>query len=120
MEAKVEERNLKLAEVYAEIDSILAATLDRDDYVDLETLRIVVNHRPFDRPELEVPVPKPVSIADPPQPLFVGPAEPTGLFRLFRKKSTCRPLRGHKRHINKLLRNGRVNSKICGRAATRP
>ena len=86
MEAKIEERNLKLVEVYAEIDSLLATTLDLDDYVDLETLRVVVNHPPFDRPELEVPVPKPGSIADPPQPTFVAPAEPTGLFRLFRKR----------------------------------
>lgn len=86
MEAKVEERNLKLAEVYAEIDSLLAATLDLDDYVDLETLRVVVNHPPFDRPELEVPVPKPRSIADPPQPTFVAPDEPTGLFRLLHKR----------------------------------
>lgn len=86
MEAKVEERNLKLAQVYAEIDSLLAATLDLDDYVDLETLRVVVKHPPFDRPELEVPVPKPGSIADPPQPTFVAPDEPTGLFRLLRKR----------------------------------
>ena len=86
MEATVEERNLKLAEVYAESDSLLAATLDLDDYVDLETLRVVVNHPPFDRPDLEGPVPKPSSIADPPQPTFVAPDEPTGLFRLLRKK----------------------------------
>jgi restriction system protein len=86
MEAKTEERNFKLAEVYAEIDSLLAATLELDDYVNLEALRVVVEHPPFGRPELEVPVPKPGSIADPPEPTFVAPDEPKGLFSLFRKR----------------------------------
>lgn len=86
MEAKAEERNRKLSEVYAEIDSLLAATLDLDDYVDLETLRVVVVHPLFDRPELQVAAPKPSLFADPPRPIFVAPDEPTGLFRLFSKK----------------------------------
>lgn len=39
MLADVEERNQQLAEVYEDIDTLLEATLSRDDYVDLNTLR---------------------------------------------------------------------------------
>ena len=49
MLAEVEERNQQLAEVYEDIDTLLEATLSRDDYVDLNTLRVVVTHPPFDR-----------------------------------------------------------------------
>jgi len=86
MEAEADERNLKLAEVYSEIDSLLANTLTVDDYVDLETFRIVVKHPPFGRPELEVPVPAPDPIPDPPQPVFVAPDPPKGLASLFGKR----------------------------------
>jgi restriction system protein len=86
MEAEVEERNLKLAETYAEIDSLLASTLEVDDYVDLETLRVVVAHPPFDRLDLEVPGLKPNLISDPAEPLFVTPDPPKGLAGLFGKE----------------------------------
>lgn len=39
MQATVDARNAELAETYEEIDSLLAATLDVDDHVDLEDLR---------------------------------------------------------------------------------
>lgn len=86
MEAEVEERNLKLAEIYAEIDLLLAATLQVDDYVDLESLRVVAEHPPFDRPDLEKPISKPNPIPDPPQPVFAAPDPPKGLVaKLFKK-----------------------------------
>ena len=44
MEAEVERRNAELSATYAAIDSLLAATLDVDDYVDLSTLHIVAEH----------------------------------------------------------------------------
>lgn len=80
MEAEVEERNLNLAEVYEEIDSLLASTLDVDDYVDLEKFRVIAKHPPFDRPELELPIPAPDPIPDPPQPVFAEPDTPRGFF----------------------------------------
>ena len=86
MEAAVEEQNLKLAEVYAEIDSLLSSTLDVDDFVDLEVFRVVANHPPFSRPELETPIPAPEPIPDPAEPVFVAPDSPKGLARLFGKK----------------------------------
>lgn len=86
MNAKAERLNLKLASQYDEIDSILAATLDVDDYVDLDSLRTKAEHPPFDRKDLEEPVPPPAPIPDPPEPELVLPPEPTGLGKLFGKK----------------------------------
>lgn len=83
MKAEAEKRNLRLAEVYDEIDSLLAATLEVDDYVDLETLRVAVEHPPFGRSKFDVPVRAPDPIPNPPQPAFVAPDEPSGLSRLF-------------------------------------
>ncbi len=66
MEAEVSARNAGLAAVYGEIDSILADTLDVDDYVDLETLRRVVEHPPFQPGELADALPRPATIIPPP------------------------------------------------------
>ena len=79
MEAEVAARNAALAVTYEDFDGILAATLEVDDYVDIESLRRVVEHPPFIPGELEVP-------ALPPEPRFVAPEEPTGLMAGFRKK----------------------------------
>ena len=87
MEAEVERRNSELSEMYAAIDSLLAATLDVDDYVDLTTLHTVAEHPPFDRTDLEVPVPPPSPIYDPPEPVFAAPDPPKGLGGLFGKKN---------------------------------
>lgn len=91
MEAEVERLNLELAEIYEEIDSLLLATLDVDDHVDLNTLRIVATHPPFDRPELEVPTPPPSPFLDPPEPIYVAPDPPSGILGgLFGKKAHAR------------------------------
>jgi len=87
MEAEVERRNSELSEMCAAIDSLLAATLDVDDYMDLATLHTVAEHPPFDRADLEVPVPSPSPIVDPPAPVFSPPPPPKGLQGLFGKKS---------------------------------
>lgn len=86
MEAEVAERNATLAEIYDDVDLLLAATLSVDDYVDLETLRTPTEHPLFDRTDLEAPIPAPTAIPDPPQPQFVPPPAPTGLGGLFGKK----------------------------------
>lgn len=83
MEAEVESRNSELAAINDEIDSLLAATLEVDDYVDLEKLRRTQDRPPFDRPELEVPTPEPIPLSEPDEPALTLP-EPKGLFR--RKK----------------------------------
>lgn len=85
-EAEVLEKNQKLAQIYDDIDSILVATLQIDDYVDLRSLRVVVSHPPFDRSDLEVPIPAPEPIPDPEEPILKLPAEPSGLGSLFGKR----------------------------------
>jgi restriction system protein len=80
MQAAVEERNAGLAQTYEQIDSLLAATLEVDDFVDLEQLRRVAEHPPFDMPELEAPVPTPLPIPDPDVPQYVEPPPPSGMF----------------------------------------
>lgn len=86
MEAAVIEHNEHLEQIYADIDSLLASTLEVDDYVDLKSLRVGVTHPPFDRTDLEVPIPQPSRIPDPSEPKLVLPASPTGLASLFGKK----------------------------------
>ncbi len=86
MEAEVVERNGKLEQIYEEIDSLLASTLGVDDYVDLNSLRVEVTHPPFDRTDLEVPIPQPTPIPYPNEPVLVLPEPPSGLASFFGKK----------------------------------
>ena len=103
MEAEAEERNLKLTEVYAEIDSLLATTLELDDYIDLERFRVVAKHPPFERSDLEVPIPAPGPIPDPPQPNFVAPDPPKGLAWLFgRRKHATAVVKAQESHEQSL------------------
>ncbi|MEA2187759.1 MAG: restriction system protein [Solirubrobacteraceae bacterium] len=81
--AEVASLNAQLAATYDEIDSILSATLAVDDYVDLEQLRVVVEHPPFTHTDLEVLTPSPVRIATPPEPEIVEPEAPKGLAGVF-------------------------------------
>lgn len=68
---------------YDEIDSLLGATLDVDDYVDLESLKRVVAHPEFDPGDAGRPVPKPVLLQNPPEPTLNEPPAPTGLKAMF-------------------------------------
>lgn len=86
MLADVDERNQQLAEIYEDIDTLLEATLSRDDYVDLNTLRVAVTHPPFDRGDLEAQTAEPPPIPDPPEPVLSLPEPPRGLASFFGKK----------------------------------
>lgn len=86
MEADVERLNLELELIYKEIDSLLVATLSVDDYVDLEALKVVAEHPPFDRVDLEAVLPAPEAVANPPEPTLALPPAPRGLGVLFGKK----------------------------------
>ena len=85
MQAEVDQRNADLRDQYAEIDGLLSATLDVDDYVDLEELRVRVEHPPFPRVDLRVPTSAPAPIPDPPLPVKYAAQEPTGMFGKKRK-----------------------------------
>ncbi|MGJ9402895.1 hypothetical protein [Arthrobacter sp. KK5.5] len=79
-QAEVEELNAELAATYDSVDTLLEATLDVDDYVDLKDLRKTVEHPPFARADLRNPVPAPMVLPDPEPPVFQPPAAPTGIF----------------------------------------
>ncbi|HEV2756298.1 MAG TPA: hypothetical protein VG318_11055 [Actinomycetota bacterium] len=79
MTAEATARNAELAKIRDEIDSILSATLGRDDYVDLQSLRAVAEHPPFPRKDLEAPLPPPRRVAARPEPSFLEPQPPTGI-----------------------------------------
>jgi restriction system protein len=80
MQAEVDELNAALSVEYDEIDALLQATLDVDDFVDLDTLRRTAKHRPFDFPDLQRPLPPPPPIPEPVEPVPTSVAVPGGLF----------------------------------------
>lgn len=80
MQAVAHARNADLAAMLDDIDSMLSASLAVDDFVDLEELRSVPTHPPFDRGDLELPTPMPAPIVGPPEPIWVEPEGPKGLF----------------------------------------
>lgn len=82
-QAEVEERNARLVETAAELSGLLEGTLGVDDYVDIERLRVRVEHPPFPRPDLEKPIPAPELVQAPPEPQFVEPPAQTGLSAMF-------------------------------------
>lgn len=75
----------RYAEIYDQIDTILAATLDVDDYVDVESLRRIAEHPQFDPGPLAIPTPQPNWVQAPAEPHFTPPPAPTGLGKLFGK-----------------------------------
>ena len=81
--AEAAAKNAGLVEVYDQIDNLLAATLDRDDYVDLNSLRTVVQHPPFSGAQLEVPTPPATLTSAPSEPVYVEPEMPKGLGAVF-------------------------------------
>lgn len=98
MEAKVVELNASLAATYDQIDGLLEATLDVDDYVDLETLRAVVAHPPFDRPDLEKPIHNPspsVYSFRPNQPA----SKPPMRLRLIARRKYCKQVEEYERWV---------------------
>ena len=82
--AEVEARNAELLAIYDDLDNLLGATLEVDDYVDLETLRRTPANTPFDRTDLEIPTPPPAPIIPPAEPELILP-KAKGIF--FRKKN---------------------------------
>jgi restriction system protein len=83
MEAQAELQTLEVTNQHNEIAGILQATLGVDDFVDLETLRVVAQHPPFSRPDLQLPMPLPAPIPTPDPPLYQPPARPSGMSRVF-------------------------------------
>ncbi|MFF4555293.1 hypothetical protein [Streptomyces sp. NPDC001422] len=88
--AEVESMNASLAGDLADIDGLLTWTLDMDDYVDLESLKIsAVEHPPFTPGRMAVPAPNVPEPAYELEPVYEEPAAPGGLSAM---------LGGKKRH----------------------
>src|SRR5665647_398597 len=81
--AEVASLNADLARDTEEIDGLLAWTLEVDDYVDLESLKINVEHPPFDPGVLGVPTPAMPELVYPPEPVYQEPPTPSGLGAAF-------------------------------------
>ncbi|MFB6722892.1 hypothetical protein ACFCV3_22125 [Kribbella sp. NPDC056345] len=84
-ESRVAALNTNLEMYLSDIDKILVATLQVDDYVELEKLRKTAVHPPFESQHLH-PVPPPVPIETPPPPVFLEPAPPKGMSALVGQK----------------------------------
>lgn len=85
MQAEVDQLNADLRERYEDVDRILTATLEIDDFVDLETLRVRVEHPPFPREDLRAPLSPPAPLPEPPHPVRGTPVVAAGLFGKKRK-----------------------------------
>lgn len=77
--AEVEGLNAQVTDVFNELDTLLEATLDFDDFVDLDALRKPID-TPFDKPDLEKPLVAPAKPQIPSQPIYQEPPKPRGLF----------------------------------------
>ncbi len=84
--AEVEAMNTDLAETYAEIDGLLAATLEVDDFVDLNELKATAEHPRFDAGRFATPTPPMPELRYPPEPQYQEPPTPTGLAGAFGRK----------------------------------
>jgi restriction system protein len=82
--ANAEARTAQAIDAFEQIDSLLAATLEVDDYVDIDSLKQAAQHPPFPREDLKRPLPEPALEQPPPEPKFVAPAAPTGISKLFK------------------------------------
>lgn len=81
--AEVEAMNKDLASSCADIDRLLAWTLEFDDFVDLESLKVTAGHPPFEPGAVGSPVPAVPDLVYPPQPAYVDPPAPKGLTGAF-------------------------------------
>ena len=69
--ANAQVQTAQAVDALEQIDSILASTLEVDDYVDIDSLKQMVHHPPFQRDDLKPPVQKPPMAEPPPEPQFV-------------------------------------------------
>ncbi|MDO6591831.1 hypothetical protein DS901_06505 [Loktanella sp. D2R18] len=77
--AEVEILNAKIDDVFGELDGLLEATLDVDDFIDLEALR-KPSSCAFDKPELLISIKPPIKPRMPTEPEYREPPRPKGLF----------------------------------------
>ena len=79
-EAEVDLMNAQVNDTFDELDGLLEATVEVDDYIDLKTLLRPEATTPFDRPELEEAAPAPLPPRLPSEPKYKEPPQPKGFF----------------------------------------
>lgn len=79
-EAEVDLMNAQINDMFNELDFLLEATINVDDYIDLKTLLKPEATTLFDRPELEKAAPPPPSPRLPNEPKYREPPQPKGFF----------------------------------------
>lgn len=89
--------NADLASQLEQIDELLAWSLEVDDHVDLESLRVTAEHPPFEPGMLRFPAAPMPALVYPPEPVHQEPAAPSGLGAAFG---------GKKRHQEAVERAG--------------
>ncbi len=85
-QAEVEALNGEVAAHVSDIESLLASTLALDHAIEFDDQRRKAEHPPFDRTDLETPLPPPAPIQASPEPQYEEPAAPHGLGGIFGKK----------------------------------
>jgi restriction system protein len=88
-QATATRQNADLQSTVADLEQLLAATLDVDDYLDFDSLKKADDHPAFDPGPLATPLVRPVPEPLPPRPSFdrFAPAPPTGMAKLFGGKA---------------------------------
>lgn len=81
--AEVASLNADVENAASEIEGILAWTLEVDDYIELETLKVTVEHPPFEPGPLGVPAPQVPALVYPPEPVYQEPPAPGGIAGAF-------------------------------------
>ena len=78
--AEVESMNAQINDQFDELEGLLKATIEVDDYVDLDLLRKSEDSTPFDKPELETAQERPNNPKLPLEPIYKDPPKPKGFF----------------------------------------
>ncbi len=81
--AEVEVMNDDLSRRVLEIEYILESAMRVDSWIDLESFRVVAEHPPVETNGLDLPIPAPVPVQAPPEPVYVEPAAPSSLGGMF-------------------------------------
>lgn len=79
-EAEADLLNAQINDVFSELDRLLDATIEVDDYIDLNNLLKSEQTAPFDRPELAEAEPTPLPPKLPIEPKYKEPPQPKGFF----------------------------------------
>lgn len=87
MTAQANSETAQYEKSYEEIDSLLAATLEVDDFVELTELRVIPDHPVFNPAAIVPPLPPVRLLQAPVEPVFIAPPQPTGVRRVIGGKA---------------------------------